>query len=322
MIQIIRGRATSTTILQPAILGNGLVVSVGHNLIREAKYLVSMPEAYFQNRVLRHATPEDKKILLNHYILNHYILNPKTKKRYPAQTKNKAQIKAIIGCLKIDTRWQQLYQEQIADPFLFLSFSTPLFFNDSQMTTQWPEHHTFFDQRHGVHTYMLPLQLVFVSHSYDIALCKIINTPSPVVDSIPSTHLSFQKAQPDDVFYCLQASPSGSHLGRLLNTCNLESIMDHHAIKTDPFSGNDIHRGLRYILNGYFRFGSSGAPYFCLDPKTNQMALTAIHSEAASIQLSIHGDKGKNAQYTRAIATPLLHIKQEIIQYLPSVGPS
>ena len=70
--------------------------------------------------------------------------------------------------------------------------------------------------------------------------------------------------------------------------------------------------GLRYLIRGYFRFGSSGAPYVYYSEAEGQFKVNAIQSEASPIQLSINNNREGNYQYVNAIASPLKNIQGEL----------
>ena len=80
----------------------------------------------------------------------------------------------------------------------------------------------------------------------------------------------------------------------------------------DEITGNFTFDGLRYLIRGYFRFGSSGAPYVKYDDSTKQFAVVAIQSEACPIQLTIKNDREGNFQYVNALATPLSLVGDEL----------
>ena len=98
----------------------------------------------------------------------------------------------------------------------------------------------------------------------------------------------------------------------MMNESRVEGILDHHAVEGDRIGGTIFREGLRYLLKGYFRFGSSGAPYFVYDEETESFKVNAIQSEASPIQLSIGGNRNGNFQYINAIASPLLIIKEDL----------
>jgi hypothetical protein len=88
--------------------------------------------------------------------------------------------------------------------------------------------------------------------------------------------------------------------------------MEQHAIFADNIGGNYFFEGLRYLLKGYFRFGSSGAPYFIYNKENNCFEVNALQSEASPIQLSINNSQEGNYQYVNAIATPLNIVKEKL----------
>jgi len=92
----------------------------------------------------------------------------------------------------------------------------------------------------------------------------------------------------------------------------IEGILDHHACRVDPIGGNIVFEGYRYLLKGYFRFGSSGAPYLIYDTDSDSFMINAVQSEGSPIQLSINNNKEGNFQYINAIASPLLTIQDAL----------
>jgi hypothetical protein len=109
----------------------------------------------------------------------------------------------------------------------------------------------------------------------------------------------------------LQSSPT-SEIGKLLNKAQIEGFTEHFSIFQERIGGNYILEGLRYLIKGYFRFGSSGAPYVVYDEQTNTFKVNAVQSEACPIQLSINNVRDGNFQYVNAIASPLQAIKERL----------
>ena len=93
-------------------------------------------------------------------------------------------------------------------------------------------------------------------------------------------------------------------------------MLDHFGIFQDDVEGNYLFEGYRYLLKGYFRFGSSGAPYVYYDAGRDKYIANAVQSEASGIQLSIKNDKEGNFQYINAIASPLSIIKEALQKHL------
>lgn len=163
---------------------------------------------------------------------------------------------------------------------------------------------------------MIEVELVKTWYVQDIALYKIINTHESVIKKLPSIEVDFSIMKDSQTeLYCLQSSPTG-YLGRLVNKASIEGYLDNHSVLPDNMGGSYILEGVRYLIKGYFRFGSSGAPYIFYNLKKKQFKVNAIQSEACPIQLSINGSQNGNFQYINAIATPLNSIQEELNGYL------
>ncbi len=106
----------------------------------------------------------------------------------------------------------------------------------------------------------------------------------------------------------------------MLNESRIEGILDHHAIQPDGIGGSYVLEGFRYLLKGYFRFGSSGAPYLIYDVSDNKFKVNAVQSEASPIQLIINGKMEGNSQYINAIASPLLTIQEDLKKIIQSTS--
>jgi hypothetical protein len=268
-----------------------------------------MTEQKFQNDIIVNCTP-DEQLLLNKC----YILDPQTNKRY-INIPNQNDVQLVVDVLKrinYDTRWITLYSEGICKPFLIINFKSNEFYNDNAVTQLFSPSYSFHEPNINTYTFLIELELVKAFYTEDIALYKIVNTNQQIIDEIPKADLSFDLSITNSSLYCLQGSPSGTNLGRMINESRIEGILDHHAVEQDRIGGAIFREGIRYLLKGYFRFGSSGAPYFIYDDKTDSCSVNAIQSEASPIQLSINGNRDGNFQYINAIASPLLIIKDEL----------
>ena len=160
------------------------------------------------------------------------------------------------------------------------------------------------------------MELTEAFYSDDIALYRIVNTPKEIIEAMPSVSIDYTILNDDhQQYYCLQSSPT-SEVGKLLNKAQIEGFTEHFAIFPERIGGNYLLEGLRYLIKGYFRFGSSGAPYLVYDEAQNKFKVNAIQSEACPIQLSIDNKRDGNFQYVNAIATPLNNIKEKLQDYL------
>jgi hypothetical protein len=294
-------------------IGNGFVLSVAHNIKIESQILKSTDEAIFQADILPHLNPTQVQ-LFNRC----YFLDPVTKKRYVNIT-DQADIQPVIDTFKqinFDTRWLTLTQRNFCKPFLIVQFKSNQYYNDAILTTHFNKATYFHEPSLNRHTFLLEVELVEAFYKEDIALYRIINTQKSVIDRLPCVKPDFSILEDNQSnLYCVQSSPNG-FLGRLINKAIIEGFIDHHGIFQDRIGGNYIFEGTRYLIKGYFRFGSSGAPYVFYDPRSRQYKVNAIQSEASPIQLSIGNNKEGNFQYVNAIASPLNIVQDRLGPYI------
>jgi hypothetical protein len=295
-------------------IGKGYILSVAHYLRSRFPLVRSTPEAFFQAQILAKFPVNE-----TNQLLRHYPADSSTNRRYLTLSDEKTAQKLIKKFLdyKCDTAVQNLYTHGVCKPFLIVQSKNSQLFNDAQVTAQLDQRHVFQELALNRYTFLLELKVVKVFLEYDIAIYRTINVPPAVVRLLPSISLDYSSYDDDCTgLHCLQNSPSGTNLGRLLNRAQIEGILDQHSIQGDPVSGNYIFEGLRYLIRGYFRFGSSGAPYVKFDGTSNQFAAIALQSEACPIQLTINNNQEGNNQWINAIATPLFLIADEIREFL------
>ncbi|MCF8429585.1 MAG: hypothetical protein K9G64_05585 [Bacteroidia bacterium] len=293
-------------------IGNGFVLSVAHNLKTEAQFFKSIDNEIYKTEIL----PFLNVIQLQTF--EHFLkLDSITNKRYLSNV-NQQNIQTIIDILKqinFDTRWVTFTQKNICLPHLIVQFKENIFYNDETITAQFDSNTCFHEPAINRHTFLVELALVEAFYSADIALYKIVNTPQNIINKLPSIPFDFSVLNDDESsMFCLQSSPGG-FLGRLLNKAQIEGFLDHHGTFGDRVGGNFIFEGLRYLIKGYFRFGSSGAPYVFYDKKSKQFKVNAVQSEASPIQLSINNNRDGNYQYVNAIASPLSLVKERLLAH-------
>jgi hypothetical protein len=294
-------------------IGNGFILSVAHNLKTEAQIFKSIEQAVFTADIFPHLNAE--QILLFDRC---YPLDNVTNKRYlNIVDQNDVQtIAATLKQINFDTRWLTLMQKNICKPHLIIQFKNNQFYNDPLLTAQFNAHSYFPEPSLNRHTFLIEVEMVEAFYNEDIALYRIVNTHQDIINRLPSVVPDFS-ILPDNEsnYYCLQSSP-GNFLGRLLNKAQIEGYSDHYGIFVDRIGGNYTFEGLRYLIKGYFRFGSSGAPYVYFDSETDQFKVNAVQSEACPIQLSIKNDRNGNFQYVNAIASPLNIIETRLQSHL------
>jgi hypothetical protein len=294
-------------------IGNGYFMTVAHNLRTQAGYFRSIDEDLFKREIFPILDGSQNRFLDQHFFTDDY-----THKKY-LNTADPAHLQTITGILKqkrFDTRWVTLTQKKICKSCLIFQFRNNAFYNDSTLSREFDPNHQMYDADAQKYTFMIEVELVKAFYSADIALYRVVGVSQDVINKIPSIPISFDFLdEAVEKFYCLQSAPN-SPAGRLLNNASIEGMLDHFNILPDDVGGNYLFEGYRYLIKGYFRFGSSGAPYVYYNSTQNKYMVNAIQSEASGIQLSIKNDMEGNFQYINAIASPLYIVKDELERYL------
>ena len=294
-------------------IGNGFILSVAHNLKSEATLFKSIDNTIYLTDIFPYLNSEQAQLFESCY-----PLETGNQKRY-ANIANPNDYQNIVNLLKqinFDTRWITLMERSICKPHLVVQFKDNLFYNNPELTAHF-NHTTYFEEPaiHR-HTFLVEVALVEAFYNEDIALYKIVNTPQAIIDALPSLEVDYTILNDNqENYYCLQSSPT-SEIGKLLNKAQIEGFTEHFAIFQERIGGNYNLEGLRYLIKGYFRFGSSGAPYVVYDAKANKFKVNAVQSEACPIQLSINNQRDGNFQYVNAIASPLQIIQERLEKYI------
>lgn len=294
-------------------IGNGFILSVAHNLKVEANIFKSIDNTLYLTAIFPHLNPEQRQLFESCYPLELGY-----EKRY-ANITNPNDFQNIINLLKqinFDTRWTTLMNHKITKPHLVIQFKDHLFYNNPELSQHFNPTTYFEEPQIKRHTFLVEVELVEAFYSEDIALYKITNTPQNVIDSLPSLEVDYSLLDDNqENYYCLQSSPT-SEIGKLLNKAQIDGFTEHFSIFQEPIGGNYNLEGLRYLIKGYFRFGSSGAPYVVYDSDANKFKVNAVQSEACPIQLSINNQRDGNYQYINAIASPLQIIQERLEKHL------
>lgn len=295
-------------------IGNGLILSVAHNLRLESQILKTIDNGIYQAEIAPRLNPAQTQLFNRCYFVDNT-----TQKRYVNIT-DQADVKPIIDLFKqinFDTRWLTLTQRTFCNPYLIIQFKNNQFYNDATLTGHFNNNTYFHEPTLNRHTFLIQVELIEAYYNEDIALYRIKNTHQSIIDRLPSINIDFSILSDDqEKLYCLQSSPNGV-LGRLANKAFIEGYIDHHGTFQDTIGGNYIFEGTRYLIKGYFRFGSSGAPYVFYDQHAGNYKVNAIQSEASPIQLTINNNREGNFQYINAIASPLIIVRERLLSNLP-----
>jgi hypothetical protein len=294
-------------------IGKGYLLSVAHNLKTEAKIFKSVDVPVFEQEILPYLNNPQRQLFGNCFLLD------TEKQRYYWNSNNPNDYNAVIETLKqinFDTRWITFLNKKICQAHLIVQFKEPLFYNNPDLTSQFHSTTSFSEPAINRHTFLIEVALTEAFYGDDIALYRIVNAPNELIEAMPYVKTNFTLLADDQQdYYCLQSSPT-SEVGKLLNKAQIEGFTEHFAIFPERVGGNYVLEGLRYLIKGYFRFGSSGAPYLVYNAEQNEFEVNAIQSEACPIQLSIDNKRDGNFQYVNAIATPLYNIKEKLEMYL------
>ena len=290
-------------------IGNGVVLSVAHNLRTENPLLKSISNSIFENEILHNLNPSQRDLFNRSYTID------KSDGKRHLSVNQASIVQSISEALRatgFDSRWITLMEKEMSTPYLVIQFSNNLFYNNPELSKLFDEHAYFYEPSLNRHTYLLKLELANAIYGSDIAIYKLSDVDSAIVDQLPFMEPDFSILEDDNPnIYCLQSSPAG-FLGRLLNKAQIEGYLDQYQVFNDRIGGNYVLEGSRYLIKGYFRFGSSGAPYLVYDESSGTFKVNAIQSEASPIQLSINNNREGNYQYVNAIAAPMQLVQKNI----------
>lgn len=298
-------------------IGGGYFLTIAHNLRSQAGVFKSISAELYQKELLYKLDGSQKLFLDQHYFTDEY-----TQKLYlnNIDATSQQNLTHILRQKRFDTRWVTLAAKKITVPHVVIQFRENSFYGNAELLSQLQPHQYFYEEPVKKHTFLLEAELVEAFYNADIALYRIINTPSQIIDKIPYIDINTDLIEDEpNSFHCLQSSPN-SEAGRLLNDARIEGLMDHLGLFTDDMGGNYPLEGYRYLVRGYFRFGSSGAPYIVYDPLRGRYVANAIQSEACGLQLTINNGMEGNYQYVNAIASPLFLVKEKLRELQLSDG--
>lgn len=297
-------------------IGNGFVLSVAHNLRTMTPLFKSIDNTIYMSEIYPHLNPAQIQMFDNCFPLD--TLSNKRYERF--NNPNDVSImREILKQINYDLRWITLMEKEVVKSKLLIQFSFPSFYMNENLTNYFNASNSFYEEIINKHTFLLDVELVEAFYADDIALYKIVNTPLEVIASLPFLEPDYSVFTDDKKdFYCLQSSTT-NEIGRMISKAQIEGYVDHFNMFNDPFGGNYRIEGIRYLIKGYFRFGSSGAPYVFYDHLSGKFKVNGVQSEACPIQLSIENKREGNYQYVNAIASPLSIIEERVKSHMKSM---
>ena len=290
-------------------IGNGFILSVGHNLRIITPFPDSISDTIFNNEIKSFLTPQEiidfQKI---------YDYDQITKKWYINRSVQDFDTIAvnIFKRINYDRRFITFYSKGICTPYLIIQFHENSFYKNINYLDMMPTNSFFHEPNLDRYTFIIKLDFIEAFYQDDYSIYQINSDYKKIIKFIPFIDIDYNiydSLKKD--FYCLQGAPIGN-LGRMLNQSSIEGLLDHFNTFNDNIGGNYFSQGLRYIIRGYFRFGSSGAPYLKYNKIKRKFAVNAIQSEACPLQLMINNNQAGNFQYVNAIASPISNIKKKI----------
>lgn len=237
-------------------IGSGIILSVAHYGFQPV-LPGSIPDTFFQNEIIAKLPPAAATQARTCFVWD----SASHKWRLSiSDPKARQELVANLQAQRCDTRLQTLHSKGICKPFLIINFENNQFFNNTSLTSKINPAHIFHEPGLGRHTFLLELKLVNSFPKNDIAVYRVVNAPPNMIQVLPSIAIDYRSYDDSaEGIYCLQSSPSNSNLGRLLNRAWIDGILDHHSVMPDGIGGSHVADGMRYLIRGYFRFGSSGA---------------------------------------------------------------
>jgi hypothetical protein len=298
-------------------IGKGYFLTVAHNLRIQAGFFRSIHEEVFKREIYPKLDGSQNRFLEQAYNTDEY-----SRKKY-LNSADPNVLQTVVNILKqkrFDTRWVSLTEKRYVRHTWFSSSGIMAFITSSNLTRQFDGGLQFYDHEAHKHTFLVEVELVNAFYSADIALYRIVNTSPEIINKIPSVDVDFQFLDERKTDFTAFSLRRTVRRGVCLNEARIEGMLDHFGIFNDEVGGNYVFDGYRYLIKGYFRFGSSGAPYVFYDDTRERFVANAIQSEASGIQLSIKNDREGNFQYVNAIASPLYIIKNELEKFIGSRG--
>jgi len=281
-------------------IGNGYFITVTHNLKKTINIPESIPDSFFQNEFISYFKDDDKD-----YISSIFIFDSNKKIWRYNQNEKKDKVISIIEKSNFSINYKKAYEKKIYKPFLIFNFKEKTFYNSNNLISN-----CIYEKKLDRYRYLLEVEISHASWKEDICIYKLKNRNQELINKIPHVDIDFNLYLDDNnenyKSYFLQSSPD-SYLGRLLTEVKIKGISNHYNSHK-----NYTHDGIRYYIEGYAKFGSSGGAYLIYKKQENKIYLNAIQSELCPIQFTYNDNRSRNFQYRNSLATPINNIKSII----------
>ena len=288
-------------------VGNGLIVSVAHSVSKLEGITPVVSANYFQHEILDKLDGADRPFFEQVYS----VVEGNQRFSIPLNQTDRNTALQKLTERKVDRRYSTLYSNHCCSPYLVLSFRDDAFCGDPALRVHFSATRRFHESPIKRFTFLLKLDLLESFESEDLAIYRIVDTHQDVINKLPVLPINFTVYDTGIAnFFCLQPAPY-DNIGRMINEVTIEGLVDNFAQENNGFTST-ILEGLRYLVKGYFRFGSSGAPYIVYDNEQETFAVNAVQSQASYIQFSINNKMDGNRQYVNGVATPLYLIQSRL----------
>lgn len=298
-------------------VGNGIILSVAHNLRKLDRLPHILSDHFYQSELLTKINAADRPQFDQAYPL---IAGTDQRVATGLNQQTVEQLAERLDDAKVDRRYSKLYSESCCKPFLLTTFRNNAFCGDAALNRHFSANHNFPESSLNRHTFLIELELIDNLESEDIAIYKIVNTHNDIIRKLPLIEIDFELYDTGTQnYYCLQVAPY-DNLGRIINEARIEGLLDNFALENDLLGNSYRFEGLRYLIKGFFRFGSSGAPYLIYDKEKEKFKVNGVQSQASFIQLLINKNMNGNLQYVNGIATPMSLVKDKINQRIDELS--
>ena len=290
-------------------IGNGIIISVAHNLRVIDRLPRIITEDYYQNEIRSKIDVADYTSFDQIY---HTVQNSNQRILTGVDQNWANDFAKKLDDSKVDRRFSRLYEYNCCKPFLVASFRSNAFCNDPSLNIHFADNLSFYEQLLNRYTFLIELELLDQLVNQDVAIYRIVNTHKNVINKLPHIDVDYELYDTGTAnYFCLQTAPY-DNLGRIVNEARIEGLLDNFIVENDNLGNSYVMDGLRYLIKGFFRFGSSGAPYVIYDKEINVFKANAIQSQASFIQMAIQTNMEGNRQYVNGVATPFSIIEKKV----------
>ena len=140
-------------------IGNGLILSVAHNLRSEIPVIKTISDAIFQTEIIPKLNPEDVKLFNQAYQIDYLTNNRHLNLANPNDVKT---VSDILKAIHFDTRLIKMEHRGLCKPHLIVQLSNDQFYNDAELTSHFNSNTCFHEPSLNRHTFLIEVELLEV----------------------------------------------------------------------------------------------------------------------------------------------------------------